>query len=482
MTSKNAESIRIKELTPAMKAEEARLEAQRCLYCYDAPCIQACPTHIDIPKFIRQISTRNLTGSAVTILEANAMGHSCARVCPVEALCEGACVYLGWHEKPIEIARLQRAATDDFNQGISASRIDAASLFSRSPLNGKKAAVVGSGPAGLSCALYLARLGYGVTVFEKRDKPGGLNTYGIAEYKMAQATALEEARLVRAMGVEIKTGVAVGRDISPKALEAQFDAVFIGVGLAGTHPLNVPGEDLAGVFDALTFIRHIKDREYSRIPPGKTTVVIGAGNTAIDAVTQAKRTGTPRVIMAYRRGQKEMPAYAYEFELAKKDEIEFLWNAAPVRILGRKKVEGIELARTERKGGALSLIPGSEFTVACYRVIGAIGQSKHAAFLKTLPAIELDSSGKIKVDAKTLRTTNPKYFAGGDAINGGREVVNAAADGKRAAWGIHQALTGQKTPPPEHEYWISTIEGRLVSPPKDLHNDPHGQKRQKIRA
>lgn len=451
-----------KEIVPGLAPEEAAIEANRCLYCYDAPCIAACPTHIEVPRFIKQIASKNLRGSARTILEANPMGHSCARVCPVEALCEGACVYNEWHRKPIEIARLQRYATDyAYGQGRR--------LFAAGQPKKKKVAVVGAGPAGLSSAFYLARLGYSVVVFEKRPLAGGLNTYGIAEYKMTRAAALAETELVESLGVEMRHGMALGENVAWEELEKHFDAIFIGIGLGKTQDLKIPGENLSGVMDALSFIEEVKTRRFDAIPKSRMTVVIGAGNTAIDAVTQAKRLGTPRVIMAYRRSQIEMSAYDYEYKLAKNDAVEFLWNAAPARIFGNGRVEGVEFARTEPsragKGAGVRVIPGSEFTLACDRVIKAIGQKKQRPVLEKIRNLQLDASGRIAVNSKTLQSANPQYFAGGDAINGGKEVVNAAADGKRAAWAIHVYLGGNTKPEQEHAYWVSTIDIRKVAPP-----------------
>jgi glutamate synthase (NADPH/NADH) small chain len=444
------------EIVPPLKPEEARIEANRCLYCYDAPCIQACPTHIDIPRFIKQIASENLTGSAKTILEANAMGHSCARVCPVEVLCEGACVYHDWQEKPISIGALQRRATDHLHK-------EGLKPFRPGPDNGLRVAVVGGGPSGLSCAVYLRRLGYAVTLFEKRKLPGGLNTYGVAEYKMDQDTSLAETRMAFAMGVDVVMGKEVGKDIPAHSLLKDFQAVYIALGLGQTNALRVPGEDLPGVWDALGFIHWIKARNLRPLGRSAVTVVIGAGNTSIDAVTQSKRAGAGRVIMAYRRSQAEMGAYGFEHDLAKKDGAEFLWNAAPVRILGKKKVEGIEFQKTALRRGKLALVPGSKFKVPCDRVIKAIGQNKLSGVSQAF-SLALHPDGRIKADPKTLATSNSRVFAGGDAVNGGKEVVNAAADGKRAAWGIHRALQPGVQAPSGNEYWISTIDGRKVAP------------------
>ena len=445
------------EIKPALRPEEAVIEAHRCLYCYDAPCIKACPTHIDIPRFIKQIASNNLTGSAKTILEANALGHSCARACPVEVLCEGACVYHDWQEKPIDIARLQRRATDHLNE-------TGTQPFRAAPDNGLRVAVIGGGPAGVSCASYLRRLGYAVTIFEKHDSvPGGLNTFGIAEYKMTQKVSLDEFKRLFKLGIDVRMGVEIGKDVSVEKLLKDFAAVFVGIGLGETHKLEIPGEGLRGVWDALSFIRYVKERDLGPLGKSETTVVIGAGNTSIDAVTQSKRTGAKRVIMAYRRSEADMGAYGFEYELAQTDGAEFLWNAAPVRVIGKTKVEGIEFARTKVVGGKLSVLKGQNFTIECDRVIKAIGQTKHFALAKGF-GLALASDGRIKVEAETLRTTHPKVFAGGDAVNGGKEVVNAAADGKRAAWAIHNALQPGVPAPEGNDYWISTIDGRKVAP------------------
>lgn len=444
--SKNGKPDDWSEVKGPMTREEARIESSRCLYCYDAPCVTACPTHIDVPRFIRQISAADPLGSGETILEANALGHSCARVCPVEVLCEGACVYHDWQEKPIQIARLQRHATDTvyatgeppFNPGRD---------------NGKRVAIVGAGPAGASCASYLRRLGFAVTIFEKRKLPGGLNTYGVAEYKMAQPTAVDEMKFLFKLGCDVVTGKEVGKDVAIADLLADFDAVFVGIGLSDTRSLGIPGEDLPGVVDALSFIERVKAREKKLLNSSVHTVVIGGGNTAIDATTQSVRTGAGSVVMAYRRGPEDLSAYDFELEHARKDGAKILTHATPVRVLGKKKVEGVEF--TDKAG--------KKFTLPADRVIKAIGQTKHFALPKSF-GLAQHEDGRLKVNADTLETSRKKVFAGGDMVNGGKEVVNAAADGKRAAWGIFRALFPGKPAPEGNEYWISTIDGRKVAP------------------
>jgi dihydropyrimidine dehydrogenase (NAD+) subunit PreT len=437
---------RFTELKPPMSAREARVEASRCLYCFDAPCIRACPTDIDIPTFIRKISTDNVTGAAVTILEANLMGASCSRVCPVEELCEGACV-LGAEHKPIEIGRLQRFATDHlYGRGIMP--------FRPAPANGRRVAVVGAGPAGLTCAGELAKLGYGVTVFEKNELPGGLSTYGIVVMREPIRVSLEEVEFVRRLGVEIRTGVEVGRDVGAEELLKGYDAVFIGAGMGKVPDLAIPGEEQTGVTEALSFIAETKLAEkeglerLSRIPIGKNVAVIGAGNTAIDAATIAKRLGAERVTIVYRRGEKEMPAYDFEYAFIKNEGVEFRFLTQPVAIQGEGgRVTGLRCLRMELSAPGpdgrrqAAPVPGSEFVLECDQVIKAIGQEKPAALVEAF-GLETDR-GYIAVD-EALRTSRTKVFAGGDAVRsqGAAMTVTAAQDGKIAARSIDGWLSG----------------------------------------
>jgi dihydropyrimidine dehydrogenase (NAD+) subunit PreT len=432
-----------REIAPALTEAEAIFEANRCLYCFDAPCSQACPTHIDVPAFIKKIATGNLTGSARVIFDANPIGATCARVCPVEVLCEGACVEKTLMQKPIEIGRLQRYATDHV---LSRGR----DVLKAGAPNGKTVGIVGSGPAGLSCAAYLARLGYAVTVYERKPLAGGLDTYGMAEYKMTQRVSQEEVAQVARLGVEIKTDTEIGGDVSFDELTSKHDAVFLGVGLGATRALQIPGEELEGVYDALDFIERIKSRDWATVPVGRTVAVVGAGNTAVDAVTQARRLGAERVLMIYRRTANEMPAFNYEFELAKQDAVEFWWQTAPVAVLpdGDGRVGALRCVRTELidVDGKRSarVVEGSEFEIPVDIVIKATGQEKVREWLTKTAGVEADEAGRVVVNPETMQTSNPKIFAGGDCVNGGREAVDAAQAGKLAAQGIHAQLTGER--------------------------------------
>ncbi|MBI3194539.1 MAG: FAD-dependent oxidoreductase, partial [Ignavibacteriae bacterium] len=327
------------ELHPAFTQNQAVTEANRCLYCYDSPCMKACPTHIDISTFIKKIATGNVKGSAKTILESNWIALTCAKACPVSELCEGACVYNERGEKPIEIGRLQRYALDKyFETGMPA-------LFTPAPKNGKSVGVIGAGPAGLACAAELALSGYDVTIYEGKTQAGGLSNFGIAPYKMKFQDSLNEIKLIESFGVKILTGVWVGKDISFGELEQKHDAMFLGMGLGSATKLNIPGEDLNGVVDANDFIEKVTRREWTAVDVGKKVVVIGGGNTAIDAATETKRLGAKKVTILYRRGMMEMPAYTFEQELAKLDDIHFHFLATPKRILGNASVESIECLR-----------------------------------------------------------------------------------------------------------------------------------------
>jgi glutamate synthase (NADPH/NADH) small chain len=417
---------RFPDLHPAFDAPSAVVEANRCLYCFDAPCTAACPTHIDVPRFIKKISTGNLRGSAQTILDANILGLSCSRVCPVDVLCEGSCVLHRYNKQPIEIGRLQRYAMENAKGVVLPPRAQPANF---------KVACVGGGPASLSCAAELRRHGATVTVFDNRPLPGGLNTYGVAEYKLRPADSLREVEMVRSMGVEFRQA-AVGSAVSLDQLEREFDFIFIGVGLGAMERLRLPGDHLPGVIDALRFIERYKTQPDFEI--AGTVIVIGGGNTAIDAANAAARLGAENVHLFYRRSEKEMPAFPFEYDHAKVEGVRFHWLAQPVEIVEQEdRAAAVRFVRTrladpDSQGRRTSEpIPGTEYEVACDMVIPALGQSRLTSMLH----LEMNG-GSIAVDRPTGRTSNPKYYAGGDCVNGGREVVDAVADGKRAALGM----------------------------------------------
>lgn len=426
------------DINPPLTAAQALEEGSRCLFCHDAPCIKACPTGIDVPQFIRQILTGNLRGSARTILEANILGQSCARACPTSVLCEGACVLNEQGKKPVEIGKLQRYAVDP----IVASGVR---LFKAGAPNGFRVALIGAGPASLSCAAELRKRGYVTVIFDANQQPGGLDTYGIAAYKMRAHDVVKEIELVRSLDVEIKSGVAVGKDVSIQELERDYDAIFIGIGLGETEDLQIPGEELPGCRDALSFIEETKSKSFDQVQVARRVAVIGAGNTAIDVVTAARRLGAEEVYMVYRRSPEEMSAFDYEYELAKQDLVTFVWQALPRRIVGNGRVEALECVRTRRgekdsRGrSAYVAVPGTEFRLHVEMVVKALGQKRKIEFLQQVPKLEL-KNGCVQVTPQTMQTGNPRYFAGGDCVNGGGEVVDAVAHGKKAALGIHQML------------------------------------------
>jgi dihydropyrimidine dehydrogenase (NAD+) subunit PreT len=435
MTNAHDFEAQFAEIHPPLGRREALVEANRCLYCFDAPCANACPTHIDVPGFIKKIASGNLGGSATTILNANILGLSCARVCPVDVLCEGACVMHRYNQHPIEIGRLQRHAMDHFY--ASGRRLSAAAA------KPGRVACIGAGPASLGCAALLRQLGYAVTIFDSRPLAGGLNTYGVAEYKLRPTDSQQEVELVRSLGVEFRLSVEIGGEWRINELEQQFDVVFLGVGLGGTQPLEIPGERLPGVIDALRFIAEYKTRRGRRV--GRRVAVIGGGNTAIDAATAALRLGAEQVYVLYRRSEAEMPAFQFEYDLAKQEGVRFHWLTQPVAIRGHETVESVECIRMElgppdRKGRRQPQpLPGSNFELQCDMVIPSIGQSRLLDFLSQFRDVQL-AGGSVAVNPATGQTSNPRYFAGGDCVNGGREVVDAVADGKRAALGIARHL------------------------------------------
>ncbi|MGF6949688.1 dihydropyrimidine dehydrogenase (NAD+) subunit PreT [Neobacillus sp. B4I6] len=428
------------EVEQGLTNQEAVEESNRCLYCYDAPCIKACPTGIDIPTFIKKIASGNLLGSAKTIMSSNPVGASCSRVCPTDELCEGACV-LNHSTKPIMIGNLQRYATD---WAMTNEQV----LFRPGQANGRTVAVIGGGPAGLSAARELARLGYEVTIFEGAEKAGGLNTYGIVSFRLPQRISFWEVEQVEKLNVTIKTNTIVGKDISAEEITENFDYVVLAVGMAHVPNLGVEGENLAGVFDAIEFVKATKSGQLSDEFVGKRVVVIGAGNTAIDGATCSVRLGAENVKILYRRTEEEMTAYEFEYDFAKQDGVEFRWLTAPKRIIGDEtgKVTGIEcikmkLGDPEKDGRRRPVaIEGSEYVLPVDAVVKAIGQTRH---LKLIEGFDLShDGGVVKVDKETFQTSNPKVFACGDVVfgkgNGDAMVVTAAQQGKDVAYSIHK--------------------------------------------
>lgn len=438
--TKKAFDERFADVKPAFTLDEALAESARCLFCYDAPCIQACPTGIDIPTFIKKIMTGNLKGAAKTIYDANVFGATCGRVCPVEQLCEGSCVMVQLEKKPIEIGRLQRFASDwAIENGVRLGGVGAP--------NGKSVACVGGGPSSLACAAELRRLGYAVTVYDAHAHPGGLNIYGCAPYKITFEDGLKEIQTILALGVTFVPHTRVGIDVSLSELEKKHDAIFLGIGLGESPNLDVPGEDLPGVVGAIEWIDRLRGNP-TQTRVGRRVAVVGGGNTAVDAATNSRRAGAEQVHMIYRRSRADMSAYPYEQDLACRDEVIFHWNAQPVRVLGQRYVEGIELVRlrdapkTDGKS-RFEPIPGSNYTIEVDMVIKAIGQRQHEEWLSKIPGLKFRDRF-LQVDEKTYQTGNPKYFAGGDCIGKGMEVVYAVSHGKKAARGIHQWLSSGK--------------------------------------
>ncbi|MEZ5823969.1 MAG: NAD(P)-dependent oxidoreductase [Geminicoccaceae bacterium] len=419
------------DLHPPLDDHEARVEADRCYYCFDAPCMQACPTHIDIPLFIRQISTGNPAGSARTILSSNILGGMCARVCPTETLCEEVCVREVNEGKPVRIGELQRYATDHLMQ-----RGD--HPFTRAAATGKRIAVVGAGPAGLSCAHRLATLGHTVDLYDARDKPGGLNEFGIARYKSTDNFAAREVAFLLAIGgITVHAGKALGRDIQLDELKSGHDAVFLGLGLGAVNALGIEGEELDGVLDAVRYIEDLRQADdLSKLEVGRHVVVVGGGMTAIDIAIQTKLLGAEQVTIVYRRGQERMNASTFEQDLAQTRGVKITTDAQPIRAIGGSdgKLRAVEFEYTVENDGRLAGT-GERFVVPADQLFKAIGQ----AF-----AGQVDLAmrgGRIETDEER-RTSDGKIWAGGDCVAGGDDLTVAAVeDGKIAAMSIHAKLT-----------------------------------------
>ncbi|MGV3698225.1 NAD(P)-dependent oxidoreductase [Flavobacterium sp.] len=422
------------DIHPPFETKDAALtEANRCLFCYDPPCMKSCPTSINVPKFIKQIATENNKGSAHTIFSSNIMGAGCSKVCPVEKLCEGACVYNLMHEEPINIARLQRYSTE-------MAMKNQWQLFSRKPSKGKRVAIVGAGPAGLSCAHTLSREGIEVTIYEKEAKGGGLMTYGIAAYKVTPEFCEDEVNYITSIGgISIKYNHELGKDITIGELQRNYDAVYLAFGVGMARQLDIPGENLFGVTDAIKFIYDLRNNDLSTIAVGDKVAVIGMGMTAIDAATQAKRLGASVVHLVYRRTQEEMPCTEKELNIAKLDGCNIIWLAAPKEIIGEGEnvtqlvCDVMKLGEPDASGRRSPMVSGETFTLDVDMVIKAAGQ---------MPFSELvneenlqNNNGKVAVQGKS-KTSLDNVFAGGDCVNGGREVVDAVQAGKDGAAAI----------------------------------------------
>lgn len=419
---------------PLYSRGEAVTEANRCIYCADAPCVEACPTGIDIPTFIHKIATDNVKGSARTILQENLLGYSCARVCPVEVLCAGSCVYNHWGRKPIEIGRLQRYAVThalSLDPDLVAKK--------RKPSSGKTIALVGAGPASLAAAGHLALEGHKAVIYERNHVPGGLNTLGIAPYKLKAGDALSEIEFLLGLGdVEIHTGISVvaenpgEHEVSVAHLNDDFDAVFIGIGLGPDSRLDVDGIDGPGVEGATDLIARIKIDGEMSLEGIQRAIVVGGGNTAIDIAHELALLGVSDVAMVYRRTEAKMSGYRHEMASARLDGVRLIENRQPAKVVREgSKVAGLEVKKSD--GGGVETLP-------CDLVVLAIGQARLTELAKAFDGVELDDKGRIAVDEATCRTGNSKVYAGGDCVNGGKEVVNAAQHGKLAARAITEAL------------------------------------------
>ncbi|MEO6695894.1 MAG: FAD-dependent oxidoreductase [Ignavibacteria bacterium] len=421
------------QIKPLMNETQAYYESSRCLFCYDAPCISACPTQIDIPLFIRQINSANVFGAAKTIYDSNYFGYACGKVCPTEVLCEGACVYNLQEVKPIEIGRLQSFAT---SKAIRENK----QFYQQGKSNGKKVAIIGAGPAGISCACELRQLGYEVEIFEAKEKPSGLTVYGVAPYKITNGEVFDEMEyLENQFGYKVFYNSPVKSEEDFNKLEKKYDAIFLGMGLGQTSDIFIKGENLENCIGAVEFIADLRMNN-ENVNTGRKVIVLGGGNTAMDASSESARMGAEEVILAYRRAKEEMGAYDFEYELAKKVGVEAMFNVSPLEIFGSGKVEGVKFIRTHMDNGKLENIIGSEFIEHCDMVIKATGQAKHTEILKRISGNELDDKGRIIINKETYQTTNPKFFAAGDMVSGGEEVVNAVADATKAAGSIHNYL------------------------------------------
>jgi dihydropyrimidine dehydrogenase (NAD+) subunit PreT len=428
------------ELTPPLEREEALVEADRCLECggpyAEAPCVTSCPAGVDVPAFVAAIARNEPDDAARIIFADNLLGGTCARVCPVELLCEGACVLHHEGRKPVEVGRLQRFASD---HALAAG----VPLRTRAPHNWLRVAVIGAGPAGLVCAGELAALGYAVTVYDERPEPGGLARYAIAPYRLLAEPLSSEARVLAELGVSFELGMAIDSREALEYIAADADAVVLAVGMGPDADVHYPGDDLPGVWESLPFIEAIKTGHLPDV--GDHVVVVGGGNTAVDAAREARRLGAGEVTLLYRRTRAEMPAYPHEVTEAHEEGVHLEWLTVPLRFIGTERLEAVECRRAKLGAPDASgrrrpqEIPGSEFVMRADTVVKAIGQRPRSEFLAWIDGLEVEH-GAIATDPVTGATTAPKYFAAGDACNGGATVVEAVREAKLAAGGVHEFL------------------------------------------